>query len=160
MAEVLKTAGYNTYGVGKWHVGDHLDPIDRGFDAYYGFIKGHSAPQWERDRYHRYPESQPPERSFSPDAFYATDAFSDYAIAFIDQAQRKDAPWFLYLAHSAPHFPYTHPRKPGIRISIFTAAVGMCCAENAMNAKNNPVWQPRTGNSRRVLSCPEKKTTR
>ena len=111
LAEVLKTAGYNTYGVGKWHVGDHLDPIDRGFDAYYGFIKGHSAPQWEQDRYHRYPESQPPERSFSPDAFYATDAFSDYAIAFIDQAQRKDAPWFLYLAHSAPHFPLHAPAE-------------------------------------------------
>ena len=109
VAEVLKTAGYNTYGVGKWHVGDQLNPIDRGFDEYYGFIKGHSASQWEPEHYYRHPESRTPEHEYAPDAFYATDAFGDYAIEFIDQARRKNAPWFLYLAHSAPHCPLHAP---------------------------------------------------
>lgn len=53
LTEVLKTAGYSTYGVGKWHVGDQSNPTDRGFDEYYGFIKGHSAPQWDPSYYHR-----------------------------------------------------------------------------------------------------------
>src|SRR5437762_955726 len=32
IAEVLRAAGYHTSMVGKWHVGDNLSPIDRGFD--------------------------------------------------------------------------------------------------------------------------------
>ena len=38
MAEVLKTVGYNTKAVGKWHLGDHLQflPTNQGFDSYYG----------------------------------------------------------------------------------------------------------------------------
>ena len=111
LAEVLKTAGYSTYGVGKWHVGDQINPIDRGFDEYYGFIKGHSAPQWDPSYYHRYPETRTPELSFADDAFYATEAFNDYAVEFIDQAQQKDNPYFLYLAHSAPHFPLHAPEE-------------------------------------------------
>jgi arylsulfatase len=31
LAEVLKQAGYATYGVGKWHVGHEALPTDRGF---------------------------------------------------------------------------------------------------------------------------------
>ena len=111
LAEVLKTAGYSTYGVGKWHVGDQSNPTDRGFDEYYGFIKGHSAPQWDPSYYHRYPETRTPELSFIDDAFYATEAFNDYAVEFIDQAQQKDNPYFLYLAHSAPHFPLHAPEE-------------------------------------------------
>lgn len=111
LAEVLKTAGYDTYGVGKWHVGDELDPTERGFDEYYGFIKGHSAPQWEQSYYHRYPESRPPEITYSDDAYFATEAFNDYAIEFLNQAQQKEIPWFLYLAHSAPHFPLHAPSE-------------------------------------------------
>ena len=39
--------------------------------------------------------------------FYSTDAFTDYAIAFMDEALAvdRDRPFFLYLAHNAPHFP-------------------------------------------------------
>ncbi|MBK1876509.1 sulfatase family protein [Pelagicoccus mobilis] len=38
MAEVLKTVGYNTAAVGKWHLGDELKylPTNQGFDSYYG----------------------------------------------------------------------------------------------------------------------------
>ncbi|MDG1242005.1 MAG: sulfatase [Opitutae bacterium] len=38
MAEVLKTVGYKTKAVGKWHLGDHLQflPTNQGFDSYYG----------------------------------------------------------------------------------------------------------------------------
>ncbi len=111
LAEVLKTEGYSTYGVGKWHVGDQSNPTDRGFDEYYGFIKGHSAPQWDPSYYHRYPETRTPELSFTDDAYYATEAFNDYAVEFIEQAQQKDNPYFLYLAHSAPHFPLHAPAE-------------------------------------------------
>ncbi|MEL6108322.1 MAG: sulfatase-like hydrolase/transferase, partial [Planctomycetota bacterium] len=40
-----------------------------------------------------------------PERFYSTDAFTDYAIEFLDEARQGDKPYFLYLAHNAPHFP-------------------------------------------------------
>jgi len=43
IAQELRSAGYRTYLVGKWHQGystpDHL-PNNRGFDSYYGFLNG------------------------------------------------------------------------------------------------------------------------
>ncbi len=44
--------------------------------------------------------------------FFATDVFTDYTLEFLKQARaKKDQPWFLYLAHSAPHFPVQAPVK-------------------------------------------------
>ena len=52
IAQVLKTAGYGTYAVGKWHVtkeiapdaaDKHNWPLHRGFDRYYGTIMGRGA---------------------------------------------------------------------------------------------------------------------
>lgn len=109
LAEVLKQNGYSTYGVGKWHVGHTENPIDRGFDEYYGYIKGHSTDQWNITNYMRFPEGRKPEIQHSKNTFYATDAFTDYAVEFIRQGQKKEKPFFLYLAHSSPHFPLQAP---------------------------------------------------
>ena len=43
IAEVLKSAGYDTYMAGKWHVGMHGEekwPLQRGFDRFYGILAG------------------------------------------------------------------------------------------------------------------------
>ena len=109
IAEVLKKSGYSTYGVGKWHVGEKEAPIDRGFDEYYGYIQGHSTGQWNINNYKRFPKERKPEISFEGKTFYATDAFTEYALEFIKQGQKKEAPFFLYLAHSSPHFPLHAP---------------------------------------------------
>ena len=109
MADVLNAAGYQTYMAGKWHMSEP-GPIKRGFEEFYGFVQGYAQDQWEPDRYTRLPAGQKPELSYKPGEFYATDAFTDYALEFLDQAMRKDKPWFLYLAHSAPHFPVQAPR--------------------------------------------------
>ncbi|MEC7627479.1 MAG: sulfatase-like hydrolase/transferase, partial [Verrucomicrobiota bacterium] len=61
LAEVLKPIGYQTYGVGKWHVGHEELPTDRGFDEYYGYVRGHSASQWKVSNYQRLPEGRPEE---------------------------------------------------------------------------------------------------
>ncbi len=113
IAEVLRPAGYRTYMVGKWHMGDP-GPIARGFDEFYGFVHGYEQDQWEPSRYERLPEGRTPELAF--DRFYATDAFTEYALEFIHQARAaneagEDKPWFLYLAHSAAHFPVQAPKE-------------------------------------------------
>jgi arylsulfatase A-like enzyme len=108
LAEVLKSAGYATYAIGKWHVGD-VDPTARGFDEFYGYPSGYSADQWDPAQYSRLPTDRKPELQFAPGKFYATDAFNAYAKEFIRQVKSKDRPWFLYLAHSSPHFPVQAP---------------------------------------------------
>ncbi len=41
----------------------------------------------------------------APKGFYSTDAFTDYAIEFVDDALQTNQPFFLYMAYNAPHFP-------------------------------------------------------
>lgn len=111
LGEVLGTAGYQTYAVGKWHVGgDQALPTRRGFQEYYGFPGGYAADQWSPNEYQRLPKDRQPEIRFGEGKFYATDAFTAYAMEFIQQAQKKPGqPWFVYLAYSAPHFPIQAP---------------------------------------------------
>ena len=111
LAEVLGTAGYRTYAVGKWHVGagPKAVPTARGFDEFFGYTAGHSQDQWDAAKYQRLPEGRRAEIPVNAEKFYATDVFSDYAIEFIRQAQAEKKPWFVYLAHSSPHFPIQAP---------------------------------------------------
>ncbi|MCB9876210.1 MAG: arylsulfatase [Planctomycetes bacterium] len=108
LAEVLRAAGYGTYMVGKWHVG-LPGPIARGFDEFYGFRRGYEQDQWDPQRYERLPAGRELEIEVGDD-FYATDAFTEMALQFLDRAQQQDRPWFLYVAHSAPHFPVQAPK--------------------------------------------------
>ena len=108
LAEVLRTVGYRTLMSGKWHLAG--TPPERGFDRYFGFLSGainfFTGVDWEsgknlmrldRDEFR------------APEGFYSTDAFTDYAIEFLNEARQEDQPYFLYLAHNAPHFPLHAP---------------------------------------------------
>jgi arylsulfatase A-like enzyme len=112
LASVLSDAGYSTYAVGKWHVGNTptSNPIARGFSEFYGFPADHSQDQWTASNYVRLPKDRTPE--VQPKApFFATDVFNNYAVEFIKQGQASKKPWMLYLAHSAPHFPLQAPAE-------------------------------------------------
>lgn len=112
IAEVLKQAGYTTWMSGKWHMGSDPGPVERGFDQFYGYTMAHSHSQWDEDFYERLPAGTAPELAYEDGEFYATDAFTDYALEFIDQAREQKArPWFVYLAHSSPHFPVQAPAE-------------------------------------------------
>lgn len=109
LAQVLKPAGYACYYVGKWHMHRETGPIQRGFDEFYGYTAGHSHDQYDAAFYERLPRSRKKEIDRKPGEFYATDVFSEYALEFIRQGQAGDGPWFLFLAHSSPHFPVQAP---------------------------------------------------
>jgi len=111
IAEVLKQGGYATYMSGKWHVGEERPnwPVDRGFDRHYGLISGGmnyfditkgKTPGVKRHFANQGKEHQPPS-----EGFYVTDAFTDYAVACIDEHENPEQPFFLYLAYTAPHWP-------------------------------------------------------
>lgn len=106
--EVLKSAGYRTMMVGKWHLGSP-PPTARGFDEFYGMIGGYNS-FWEEDPFYtRLPESAK-KRTYPKDKFYATDVFADYSIDFIGNGDGRQ-PWFQYLAFNAPHFPLHAPES-------------------------------------------------
>ena len=104
--EVLKGAGYQTLMTGKWHIGDERPnwPLDRGFDRFYGIPAGGGVYFWPPVGLERPVFLD--EKQIEPDAdWYSTDAFTDYAITFIKDANEAQVPFFLYTAYIAPHFP-------------------------------------------------------
>jgi arylsulfatase len=110
LPEVLKPAGYKTYMVGKWHLGNERKPTDRGFDEFYGMLGGFNS-FWQEDPYYtRWPQGRA-KRPYAKDEFYATDAFGDYATDFIKDGHKTGQPWFMYLAFNAPHFPLHAPEN-------------------------------------------------
>jgi arylsulfatase A-like enzyme len=107
VAEQLKTAGYATGLVGKWHLGStqDFDPLSRGFDEFFGFLGGANPylPQGPQGIVPRIVRNREPvaEKEF------LTEAFAREAVQFIDKHQRE--PFFLYLAFNAPHGPLQAP---------------------------------------------------
>ena len=116
IAEVLRAAGYRTCMAGKWHVGgdfmarevdswrlgdvDRPTPRQRGFDRFYGIVDGAThffSPHCILEDDGRV--------EVSPSDFYFTDAITDKALAMIDESVAAAQPFFLYLAHAAPHWP-------------------------------------------------------
>lgn len=103
LAEVLKSAGYQTFMAGKWHVGAAAGqrPPDRGFDRFFGIHGGASS------FFHPKPGQMMVDREALdplPKDFYTTDWFADSAARCIREA-KPDQPFFLYLAFTSPHWP-------------------------------------------------------
>ena len=90
IAQVLKPAGYRTAAVGKWHVGDHQPPTARGFDDFYGFVRGYGVDSWEPRMMTRLPEGKP-QRGYQPGEFFATDAITDHALDFLSDMRGSKA---------------------------------------------------------------------
>lgn len=106
LPERLHDAGYRTALIGKWH--QNGDPMDRGFDHFFGFLGGFGdhftgSKDFRLDR--------EPFTAFGPD-YYSSDTFTDRAIQFIQspKSDQKDQPFFLYLSFQAPHNPLQAPK--------------------------------------------------
>lgn len=108
LAEHLQNAGYLTAIVGKWHLGDAAHfPETQGFDVNIGGTHW-GAPHtfwWPYRGTGRFGEEfrYVPHLEFGQPGEYLTDRLTDVAIRIMDQA--GDKPFFLYLAHHAPHTP-------------------------------------------------------
>ena len=117
IAERLGAAGYRTYMSGKWHVGEGPEhwPLRRGFDRYFGLINGASSYYDLRTDQNRERQMVLDSARWYPPAtgFYATDAYTDFAIEVLQEheAAQDETPFFLYLAYTAPHWPLHAPEE-------------------------------------------------
>ncbi len=97
IANRMKTAGYATGLVGKWHLGTApgMKPQERGFDEFFGFLSG------AHDYFNKtgIMRGNEPVTEFD----HTTDAFGREASAFIEKHQ--GGPWFLAITFNAVHTP-------------------------------------------------------
>lgn len=122
LAELLKTRGYHTMHLGKWHLGETagMRPEDQGFDESLGFMVGGQMylPARDPDVVNSRQDFDPIDKflwanlpysvqynggdRFHPDG-YITDYLTDQALAGI--RANRNRPFFMYLAYNAPHTP-------------------------------------------------------
>jgi len=106
VAEVLKTNGYHTALIGKWHLGlaekEYL-PENHGFDLFTGHTHGcidyfnHGYGGLDNEGWYINHEKR-------KEKGYATDLITNHAINYIEERKNSEQPFFLYLSYNAPHF--------------------------------------------------------
>lgn len=133
LAERFQKAGYATAHVGKWHLGGTgFGPLEQGFERNIagdetGTPLSYIAPFGREGRMMPGLEQAEPGE-------YLTDRLTAEAVRFIQD--KKDSPFFLYLAHYAPHTPLTarpdlqqkwegrdRPQNPGAQSNAIYAAM-------------------------------------
>ena len=106
LPQVLKTVGYNSALVGKWHLGlnEENSPNNRGFDFFHGFLGDKMDSYWTHLREgHNYLRLN--KEVVDPQG-HITDIFTDWACSYLETRAATPAdPFFLYLAYTAPHDP-------------------------------------------------------
>lgn len=131
IAEMLKTKGYATGIIGKWHLGAQPEflPTQQGFDFYFGIPYSSDMGRIGTTRYN--PDNPNANQlrpnavplplyrnekviETEPDQHYLTQRYTKEAINFIKQNKEKNKPFFLYYASNFPHVPlYASPAFEG-----------------------------------------------
>lgn len=98
LAQALKSVGYATACVGKWHLGRpaHFLPTNRGFDSYFGIPYSNDMSPTPLMRNEEVIEEPADQASL-------TKRYTDECVKFITANREK--PFFLYMAHTFPHKP-------------------------------------------------------
>ncbi len=121
IADVLSKHGYATAIFGKWHLGyePRFNPIRQGFDEFVGFVSGNVdffthidqagfKDWWHNDR-------------LKTEEGYVTHLITRHSLRFIEE--NKDKPFFLYIPHLSPHYPYQGPGDQPVRTEIGQSGV-------------------------------------
>jgi arylsulfatase A-like enzyme len=106
LAELLKTRGYATACIGKWHLGHRKPflPTNNGFDYYYGVPYSNDMSTPNKAGKRGVPLMRNEEIIEHPtDQAALTERYTEEALKFIKE--HKDGPFFLYLPHTMPHLP-------------------------------------------------------
>lgn len=109
IAEVLKSKGYKTACIGKWHAGETSEqmPLNQGFDYYFGTPRFNGWTKYIEDVDWRCPLLKNTDTikkiKSVKEMGQLTKLYTKEAVNFIKQ--NKEQPFFLYLSHNMPHVP-------------------------------------------------------
>jgi len=108
VSSLIKSAGYSTALVGKWHLGylPQFGPRKSGFDEFYGNMSGAVDHFTHRDMTNNldfYEDEVPVEK-----IGYMTDLLTQRAVEYVRRPHKK--PFYLSLHYTAPHWPWEGPK--------------------------------------------------
>ena len=109
---LLRTAGYNTALIGKWHLGrlPEYSPLQSGYEHFWGFRNGyvdyftHKSAAADTNTDDLWDGDQPVHETG-----YLTDLLGNHAVSFLETNRQSPRPFFLSLHFSAPHWPWEGP---------------------------------------------------
>ncbi len=128
LPSLLRDAGYRTALIGKWHLGHppHFGPLRSGYEEFFGPMAGgvdyftHCDSRGTHDLYEGAEASKA--------EGYLTDLLSRRAVDYVDRMAKGDAPFFLSLHYTAPHWPWETredaDRAPAVKDNLFDLAGG------------------------------------
>ncbi|MSU25459.1 MAG: sulfatase [Opitutus sp.] len=111
LPRALKSVGYDTALMGKWHLGSlpEQGPNHFGFDHSYGSLAGGVSPWNHRYKQGEFSRTWHRNEKFVEETGHVTDLIAAEAIRWIEA--RGDAPFFLYLPFTAVHLPLKEPAE-------------------------------------------------
>jgi arylsulfatase A-like enzyme len=128
LPSLLREAGYRTALIGKWHLGypPAFGPLRSGYEEFFGPMSGgvdyftHCDSSGRHDLWSG-EEDQKEEG-------YLTDLLSRRAVDYVARMANQDAPFFLSLHYTAPHWPWETredaAKAPAVKNNLFDLAGG------------------------------------
>jgi arylsulfatase A-like enzyme len=128
LPSLLKAGGYRTALIGKWHLGypPHFGPLRSGYEEFFGPLSGgvdyftHCDSRGQHDLWTGDQATQT--------EGYITDLISGRAVDYVDRMAKQDAPFFLSLHYTAPHWPWETrddaAKAPAVKDNLFDLAGG------------------------------------
>jgi arylsulfatase len=115
LSSALKDQGYNSYMVGKWHLGKNEEnkPSNRGFERSFVLLES-GADNWVDQSYGpmyknvHYLEGGKP-TTLPKEGYFSTDYYTDKMISYIEENRKSGKPFFSYVAYQAVHSPHQAP---------------------------------------------------
>ena len=128
LPSLLRGAGYHTALIGKWHLGfgPHFGPLQSGYEESFGPLAGgvdyfsHCDSSGRHDLWQNDVEHH--------QEGYLTDLLSQRTVEYVERMAGQDAPFFVSLHYTAPHWPWETrddaARAPSVKNDLFDLAAG------------------------------------
>ena len=109
LPEVLRKAGYVTFGTGKWH--NEKAPFARSFTTGANIFFGGMSDHYRVPIHDFNPAGKYPKKArYRKEGKHSSELFSDAAIEFL-RNYKDEKPFFVYVSYTAPHDPRTAPKE-------------------------------------------------
>ena len=109
---LLQGAGYDTYTVGKWHLGTDLEnsPHAAGFSRSFNLLEG-AGPHFDAIGFEPGGSHfrDGPDLAEYPTGRYSTDFYTEKLISYIEADRSNGKPFFAFAAYTSPHWPMQVP---------------------------------------------------